>query len=185
MAKPKIGVIVGSTRQGRFADHPAKWITELAGARDDIEVELLDLRDYPMPFFDEPASPAYAPSKNEVAQRWQKKIASKDGFIIVTCGIQPRGPGLAQERARLRLYGMEPQAGRLRRLWRRRRRARRRAAPADMHRTADGAGARRGPYPGPGLSRRPEGRQKLSTISSLSCRARTICSTSSSGGRTR
>lgn len=84
MAKPKIGVIVGSTRQGRFADHPAKWITELAGARDDIEVELLDLRDYPMPFFDEPASPLYVPSKNEVAQRWQKKVASLDGFIIVT-----------------------------------------------------------------------------------------------------
>ena len=91
MAKPRIGIIIGSTREGRFADHPAQWILGVAGARDDIEVELLDLRDYPMPFFEEAASPAYAPSKNEVAQRWQKKVASLDGFIIVTSEYN-RGP---------------------------------------------------------------------------------------------
>ncbi len=54
-------------------------------------MEVLDLRDYPMPFFDEPASPAYAPSKNEVAQRWQKKIDSLDGFIIIAAEYN-RGP---------------------------------------------------------------------------------------------
>jgi NAD(P)H-dependent FMN reductase len=91
MAKPKVGIIVGSVRQGRFADHPAKWIHEVAGARDDIEVELLDLRDWPMPFFNEATSPAYGPSKNEVALRWQKKVASLDGFIIVTSEYN-RGP---------------------------------------------------------------------------------------------
>jgi NAD(P)H-dependent FMN reductase len=91
MAKPKIGIIVGSTREGRFADHPAKWINEVAGARGDIEVELLDLRDFPMPFFNETTSPAYGPSKDEVAQRWQKKIASLDGFIIVAAEYN-RGP---------------------------------------------------------------------------------------------
>ena len=91
MAKPRIGIIVGSTRQGRFADHPAKWIHVIAGAREEIEVELLDLRDYPMPFFDEATSPAYAEPKNEVAQRWGKKIASLDGFIIVAAEYN-RGP---------------------------------------------------------------------------------------------
>ncbi|MGH6923054.1 MAG: NADPH-dependent FMN reductase [Propylenella sp.] len=91
MAKPRIGIIVGSVRQGRFADHPAKWINELAGKRSEIEVELLDLRDWPMPFFDEATSPAWGPSKNEVALRWQKKIASLDGFIIVTSEYN-RGP---------------------------------------------------------------------------------------------
>jgi NAD(P)H-dependent FMN reductase len=91
MAKPKIGVIVGSTRPGRFADHPAKWIKELAEKRGDIEVEMLDLRDWPLPFFDEEMSPAYAPSKNEVAQRWQRKIDSLDGFIV-TAAEYNRGP---------------------------------------------------------------------------------------------
>lgn len=91
MAKPKIGIIIGSTREGRFADHPANWIAEVAGRRGDVDVELIDLRDYPMPLFDEPASPAYAPSKNEVAQRWQRKIASLDGYIM-TAAEYNRGP---------------------------------------------------------------------------------------------
>ena len=84
MTKHKIAVIIGSTRAGRFADKPARWIHDIASQRDDIEVELIDLRDYPMPFFDEVASNAWAPSQNEVAQRWQKKVAQFDGYIFVT-----------------------------------------------------------------------------------------------------
>ena len=37
-----------------------------------------------MPFFDEVASNAWMPSRNEVAQRWQQKIAEFDGYIFVT-----------------------------------------------------------------------------------------------------
>jgi len=91
MAKPKIGIIVGSTRPGRFADHPAKWIYEIAGKREEFDVELLDLRDWPLPFFNEEMSPAWAPSKNEVALRWQKKIDSLDGFIVLAAEYN-RGP---------------------------------------------------------------------------------------------
>ncbi|TKT80393.1 NAD(P)H-dependent oxidoreductase [Aquamicrobium sp. LC103] len=83
MAKPKIGVIIGSTRPGRFADKPAEWIAERAAARGDFDVEIIDLRDYPMPFFDEERSPAWAPSKSEVAQKWQKKIDELDGYIFL------------------------------------------------------------------------------------------------------
>ncbi len=82
MSKPRIGIVIGSTREGRFADKPANWIHAIAKARGDIEVELIDLRDFPLPFFDEPASPAWAPSKSEVAQKWQQKVASLDGFVF-------------------------------------------------------------------------------------------------------
>lgn len=84
MTKSKIAVIIGTTRASRFADMPAKWIMNLAQARGDLEIELVDLRDYPMPFFDEPASNAYVPSANEVAQRWQRKVAEFDGYIFIT-----------------------------------------------------------------------------------------------------
>jgi NAD(P)H-dependent FMN reductase len=84
MAKPKIAIIISTTRATRFGDKPAKWIHGIAAARGDMEVELVDLRDYPMPFFDEVASNLWAPSKNEVAQRWQKKVAGFDGYIFVT-----------------------------------------------------------------------------------------------------
>lgn len=83
MSKLKIAVIVGSTRPTRFADIPAKWILDQANAHADIDAEIVDLRDFPLPFFDEAASNLWAPSKNEVAVAWQKKIASFDGYIFV------------------------------------------------------------------------------------------------------
>jgi NAD(P)H-dependent FMN reductase len=84
MSKPRVGIVISTTRQGRFGDKPAAWIRDLAAARGDLEVEIIDLRDYPMPFFDEVSSPFYVPPKNEVAVRWGQKVASLDGFIFVT-----------------------------------------------------------------------------------------------------
>ena len=84
MAKPKIAIIISTTRAARFGDKPAKWIYGIAAQRNDMTAEMVDLRDYPMPFFDEAASNAWVPSTNEVAQRWQKKVAEFDGYIFVT-----------------------------------------------------------------------------------------------------
>jgi NAD(P)H-dependent FMN reductase len=83
--------VIGSTRQARFADKPAQWIFDHASARGDFEVEMVDLRDYPLPFFEEDRSPAWGPSKGEVAQAWQKKVASLDGYIF-TAAEYNRGP---------------------------------------------------------------------------------------------
>ena len=52
-------------------------------ARDDIEAELLDLRDHPLPFFDEKGPPMSTPSENPEALRWQKTLARYDGFVFV------------------------------------------------------------------------------------------------------
>jgi NAD(P)H-dependent FMN reductase len=84
MAKLKIGIIISSTRAARFGHKPAEWVGDIAARRDDIETEIVDLRDFPMPFFDEVASNAWVPSQNPVAQRWQKKVAEFDGYIFVT-----------------------------------------------------------------------------------------------------
>jgi NAD(P)H-dependent FMN reductase len=84
MTKPKIAIIISTTRATRFGDKPAKWISDIAEKRTDLVSEVIDLRDFPMPFFDEVASNAWVPTTNEVAQRWQKKVAEFDGFIFVT-----------------------------------------------------------------------------------------------------
>ncbi|MCG6857244.1 MAG: NAD(P)H-dependent oxidoreductase [Salaquimonas sp.] len=89
--KPRVGIIIGSTRPGRFADKPAEWIAERARAFGRFDVELLDLRDYDLPLFAEKMSPAWAPSEGEVAKAWQKKIDSLDGFIILAAEYN-RGP---------------------------------------------------------------------------------------------
>lgn len=82
----KIKIIIGSTRQGRFSEKPAQWIFEEAKKLEDVEVELLDLRDYNMPFFDSPISPSMAQGKyeNEVVRKWSEKINDGDAFIVVT-----------------------------------------------------------------------------------------------------
>lgn len=84
MSKPRIGIVISTTRKGRFADKPVEWLWKLASERADMQFEIVDLRQYPLPFFDEPMSPAWAPPRNEVAQRWAKKIGELDGFIFVT-----------------------------------------------------------------------------------------------------
>ena len=83
MGKPRIGIIIGSTREKRFGEKAARWIHGIASQRTDMEFEIVDLRDYPLPFF-EGASPFYVPVTNEIAQRWGKKIAELDGYIFVT-----------------------------------------------------------------------------------------------------
>lgn len=83
LAKPRVAIIVGSTRPTRYADVPARWMLKQAQARDDLEVELVDLRDHPLPFFDEAASNLWMPSQNPEAVRWQQRIGGFDAFVFV------------------------------------------------------------------------------------------------------
>lgn len=82
MNKPKLAIIIGSIRPNRFADKPARWIAELAREHGQFDVEVVDLKDYPLPLFAEEASPAYGPSKNAVLQRWRDKIATFDAYVL-------------------------------------------------------------------------------------------------------
>ena len=84
MSKPRIGIVISTTRMGRFADKPVEWLLNLVSRRSDMAFEVVDLRRYPLPFFDEAVSPAWGAPKNEVAQRWAQKAAELDGFIFVT-----------------------------------------------------------------------------------------------------
>lgn len=80
----KIALIVGSTRQGRFADRPAQWIVDGAAARTDFAIEVLDLRDHPLPFLDSAIPPAYAKGAyaDPAVAAWSARIAAADGYIV-------------------------------------------------------------------------------------------------------
>lgn len=81
-----IKIIVGSTREGRFSDKAASWIAEEIKKHKEVAVEVLDLRNYEMPFFNEPVSPSFKqePFKNEAVARFTKKIKEGDAFVMVT-----------------------------------------------------------------------------------------------------
>lgn len=83
MSNPKIALIIGSTRDSRFADIPAQWMLTQAQARTDMDVELVDLKSFDLPLFNEVASNAWAPSQSAAAVAWQKKIGEFDGYIFV------------------------------------------------------------------------------------------------------
>ena len=80
----KVAIIIGSTRQGRQSDRLAHWVHLEATKHGDAET--VDLRDYPMPFFDEAISPRYNPERSATpeVQKWLDKIAEFDAYVIVT-----------------------------------------------------------------------------------------------------
>ncbi len=81
---PKIGIVLSTTRDGRFADKPTAWLEAIVAKRTDLSFERVDLRDYPMPMFDWPFSPSRTPITHEAVVPWRNKVASLDGFIFVT-----------------------------------------------------------------------------------------------------
>lgn len=82
-SKPRIALVVSSTRPTRWADKPKEWFLAKMQARDDIEAEVLDLRDFDLPFFDAPASNAYMPTPDPKAQRWNEAVARFDGYVFL------------------------------------------------------------------------------------------------------
>jgi NAD(P)H-dependent FMN reductase len=80
----RIGIILGSTRPNRNGEQVARWVYDIAAQRSDAEYELVDLRDYPLPHLDEPLPPSMGQYQGEHTKAWADKIASFDGFVIVT-----------------------------------------------------------------------------------------------------
>jgi NAD(P)H-dependent FMN reductase len=83
MSKLKIAVILGSTRDSRFGHVPAQWIFDLARQREELDVELVDLKKFDLPFFNEVSSDLWVPSEDPRAIAWQRKVGEFDGYIFV------------------------------------------------------------------------------------------------------
>ena len=86
MEKITIGVIVGSTREGRFSEFPARWIMERGAQHPLLSLELIDLRDHVLPFLTDAKNPSQSGGvyADEGANVWAKRISALDGYIMVT-----------------------------------------------------------------------------------------------------
>jgi NAD(P)H-dependent FMN reductase len=80
----RIGIIVGSTRPQRKGLAIAQWVHGIASQRSSAEYELVDLVDFDLPLLDEPVPPSMGPPTKEHSKRWAAKIATFDGFVLVT-----------------------------------------------------------------------------------------------------
>lgn len=92
----KLGIIVGTTRQARQTPKQAQWVANAAQQLEGVEVEMIDLADYPMPFFEEPVSPRYNPSRqiDPTAKKWLDKLAQQDAYVFVTPEYNHSIPGV-------------------------------------------------------------------------------------------
>jgi NAD(P)H-dependent FMN reductase len=81
----KIQVIMGSTRKGRFSERVAAWVVQYLSAHTSFDVEVVDLRNYPLPFFDQ-APPAFTlrDYPNSDVARLGRKLDQADGFVVLT-----------------------------------------------------------------------------------------------------
>lgn len=94
MEKPKIGIVISTIREGRFGDKPARWILDVASRCTDLDFEIVDLRDFPLPLLGETGSAAYGGSSiSEVAPRWIQRMAGLDGYLFVTAEYNHGIPG--------------------------------------------------------------------------------------------
>lgn len=94
----KLQIIIGSTRPTRAADRVAPWVIDRAGAHGGFEVEVLDLRDWPLPIFAEHLGtigdfqdPTYS---GPIVKRWNQKIGEADAYLVLTPEYNHSIPGV-------------------------------------------------------------------------------------------
>lgn len=83
--KPKIQIVLGSTREGRSGAHVAKWVQETLRKRDDAKFEFLDLQEWKLPFFEDSRMPGdiHGDFPDPKAKEWSKKIKEGDGYLVI------------------------------------------------------------------------------------------------------
>ena len=77
MTKSNIGIILGSTREGRVSPQVGAWVKELADKRGDANYTIIDIADYKLPLLGEAGGDASG------AAAWSEIIAKQDGFVFI------------------------------------------------------------------------------------------------------
>ncbi|MBT2637842.1 MULTISPECIES: NADPH-dependent FMN reductase [unclassified Bacillus (in: firmicutes)] len=75
--KMNIGIILGSTRQGRVSPQVGEWVKGIADQRGNVNYEIVDIADFELPFLGttDGSEPGIA--------AWNEKLASLDGFVFI------------------------------------------------------------------------------------------------------
>lgn len=73
--KLKIGIILGSTREGRVSPQVGEWVKGIADKRGDADYEIVDIASYNLPFL--------GTTDGSEAGPWNEKLAELDGFVFI------------------------------------------------------------------------------------------------------
>ncbi|MBT2570045.1 NAD(P)H-dependent oxidoreductase [Planococcus sp. ISL-110] len=75
--KLNIGIILGSTREGRLSPQVGNWVKDLADKREDANYTIIDIADYKLPLLGEVGVDASG------AAAWSEAVAKQDGFVFI------------------------------------------------------------------------------------------------------
>ena len=73
----KIGIVLGSTREGRVSPQVGEWVKELADKRGDAEYKIIDIAEFKLPLLGEAGGDASG------AAAWSAQINDCDGFVFI------------------------------------------------------------------------------------------------------
>lgn len=91
----KIGIVIGSIREDRKGELVGKWVEHAGAAREDVAVEVLDLREFDVPLLTSATVPAAADRAYDspAVTRWGQAVDACDGFVFVTPEYNHGVPG--------------------------------------------------------------------------------------------
>jgi NAD(P)H-dependent FMN reductase len=80
----KLMVINGSVREGRAADKILEWALPVLQADTELELDVVDLKELDLPFYDEPKLPVAGSYKNPKGEAWAKRVGEADAYLFIT-----------------------------------------------------------------------------------------------------
>jgi NAD(P)H-dependent FMN reductase len=83
MSKPRLQIIIASTRPGRIGLPVAEWFRERAEEHGGFEIEVVDLAEVNLPFLDEPNHPRLRQYVHQHTKDWSATIDRADAYVIV------------------------------------------------------------------------------------------------------
>jgi NAD(P)H-dependent FMN reductase len=84
VADPVLQIIIASTRPGRIGLPVAQWFEQAAIEHGGFDVELVDLAEVNLPFFDEPSHPRLRQYVHQHTKDWSEIIDRGDAYVFVT-----------------------------------------------------------------------------------------------------
>ncbi|CAF1471519.1 unnamed protein product [Didymodactylos carnosus] len=80
----KVAIIMGSMRPNNICTRITKWVEKTIESFNEIELSVINLADWKLPFLDEPGIPAAHPYQHEHTKAWSQRVLLEDGFIFIT-----------------------------------------------------------------------------------------------------
>jgi len=82
-SRPRLLVVIASTRPGRVGGAVGDWVIRAARDSGRFDVRVADLAELRLPLLDEPAHPRLRDYRNAHTRHWSAEVDAADGFVFV------------------------------------------------------------------------------------------------------